>query len=124
MLKGSFLPYALRTVGRVAEHLLQQARETLETVQIDQVPRARRSPLGPREPFGERIGTEPVGMEDVEQAHVSHPLGPDQLFTAGVHAWEEQCLVSERQHLAERDVPAHGENAVRLAQERVGVWTV
>src|SRR2546428_13909880 len=83
MLKGSFVPYALRSVGRVAEHLLQQARETLETVQINQVPRARRSCLRPREPFGERIGTEPVGMEDVEQAQVSHPLGPDQLFTAG-----------------------------------------
>src|SRR5438034_11400737 len=114
MLKGSFVPYALRSVGRVAEHLLQQARETLETVQINQVPRARRSCLRPREPFGERIGTEPVGMEDVEQAQVSHPLGPDQLFTAGVHSPHAQSLFLEGPHLADPTVPAPGRNAARL----------
>src|SRR2546426_12763515 len=114
MLKGSFVPYALRSVGRVAEHLLQQARETLETVQINQVPRARRSCLRPREPFGERIGTEPVGMEDVEQAQVSHPLGPDQLFTAGGPSRPDPCPFFPGQHLAARVVPAPGAKAGRL----------
>src|SRR6266513_3195492 len=74
------------------------------------------------QPRSQRVRGEVVGMQHFDQAEIPQALRANPLLGLGVHSWNDQRMLLERQHLADGVVPAHRDDPVGPIDEgrRIG----
>jgi hypothetical protein len=93
----------------VTEQFVEQVRQAHQAIEIDIHVNWNQSLTGSGKPLTQAVGSQIVGMQEIDQTQVAQSLGADPVFLARLNAWDDQRKLMLRQNFTDRVVPAHSD---------------
>ena len=103
------------------KNFLKELGQAEAAIEVETIADARRWTQIAAEPIGDVRRTDPVGAENLEQTEIAEALGADLLLVARAGPRNDEGMLLEGQDLVDRVVAAHGDDAVRVAEQDVRV---